>query len=545
MTTFKTLAFAFTLVACGEVANGPTGPGPVGDDDPMTMPDAAVPAAMFSVSVANQKVPILQGASATVTVSVERVAPFAGAVTVNLGGLPAGATASPVTIAAGETTGTITINVAADAPHSLPTDVAAIGVAENASAMSSFTVTVCGKPGALDTSFGDGKVVVGMGIADDYGYALAVQPDGKVIVAGTIAEHGGDFALLRLTRDGALDATFGNGGKVFTDFTGGSDAIYAIAIQADGRIVVAGTSMVSGSSYDFAAARYMTDGSLDTSFSSDGKVTTALGTDIDIARAIAIQPDGKIVIAGETSRGYAATGLDFALVRYNSDGSVDGTWGGGSVVTAMKTGAGRDVITALALQTIDNETRVVAVGGDGDFEIARYRANGALDTTFGVSGKLMGLYGSVTGMAHAAVVTANNGLFVAGHADEDFAIVKLTSAGQVDASFGKIKTPIGSSDDEANALAIDGNYIVAAGWTTETGSSAKNFAIARYDASGHLDNTFGDKGITVTPIASAQKTDFGMAMALQADERVPTVRAVVGGYASASNFDFAIARYWR
>jgi uncharacterized delta-60 repeat protein len=139
----------------------------------------------------------------------------------------------------------------------------------------------------------------------------------------------------------------------------------------------------------------------------------------------------------------------------------------------------------------------------------------------------------------------NDALFVAGHADEDFAIVKLTPAGQVDASFGKIKTPIGSSDDEANALALDGNFIVAAGWTTETGSSAKNFAIARYDATGHLDNAFGDKGITVTPIAAAQKTDYGMAMALQVDDRVPTVRAVVAGYASASNFDFAIARYWR
>ena len=545
MTTFKTLAFAFTLVACGEVANGPTGPGPGGDDDPTTMPDAAVPAAMFSVSVANQKVPILQGKSATVTVSVERVAPFAGPVTVNLDGLPAGATASPVTIGADETTGTITIDVAADAPHSLPTDVLAIGTAEDASAMNSFTVTVCGKPGALDTSFGGGKVLVGMGIGDDYGYALAVQPDGKVIVAGSIAEHGGDFALLRLTRDGALDPTFGNGGKVFTDFAGYSDAINAIALQPDGKIVVAGTSMVSGSSYAFAAARYMPDGALDSSFSSDGKVTTALGTDIDIARAIAIQPDGKIVIAGESNRGYIGTANDFALVRYNTDGSVDSGWGGGSVITPMKSGAGRDVIFGLALQTIDNETRVVAVGGDGDFAIARYRANGALDTTFGIGGKLMGLYGSVIGMAHAAVVTSNNGLFVAGHADEDFAIVKLTQAGQVDSSFGQIKTPIGSSDDEASALAIDGNYLVAAGWTIEAGSSAKNFAIARYDLTGHLDNTFGDKGITVTPMASAQKTDFGMAMALQVDERVPTVRAVVGGYASASNFDFAIARYWR
>jgi uncharacterized delta-60 repeat protein len=542
MTTLKTLAFVLTLVACGDVANGPTGP--VGDDDP-TMPDAAVPA-MFSLSVSNQKVPIMQGTSATVTVTVERVAPFAGAVTVNLGGLPPGATATPVTIAAGETTATMTIDAVADAPHSLPTDVVAIGVAEAASAMTGFTVTICGKPGALDTSFGGGRVLVGMGISDDYGYAVAVQPDGKVLVAGSIAEHQGDFALLRLTRDGAPDPTFGAGGKVFTDFGGFTDTIYAIALQTDGKIVVAGTSVVSGSSFDFAAARYLPDGTLDNTFSGDGKVTTALSTDIDIARAIAIQPDGKIIVAGESNRGYSATGLDFALVRYNSDGSVDNTWGTGSVVTPMKSSTGRDVISGLALQTIDNETRVVAVGGDGDFAIARYRANGALDTTFGTGGKVMGLYGSVMGMAHAAVVTSSNGLFVAGHADHDFAVVKLTQAGQVDPSFGQIKTVVTSTnEDEANALAIDGDYVVVAGWMKEGITSSANFTIVRYDATGHLDTAFGDKGIAVTPIAAATKTDFGMAMALQVDDRVPTVRAVVGGYASTTDFDFAVARYWR
>jgi uncharacterized delta-60 repeat protein len=542
MTTLKTLAFVLTLVACGDVANGPTAP--AGDDDPM-MPDAAVPA-MFTLSVSQQKVPIVQGTSATVTVTVERVAPFAGAVVVNLGGLPAGATASPVTIPAGETTATITIDAGADAPHSLPTEVVAIGAADNASAMTGFTVTVCGKPGALDTSFAGGKVLVDMGISDDYGYAVAVQPDGKVLVAGTIAEHQGDFALLRLTRDGAPDPTFGAGGKVFTDFAGFTDTIYAIAVQDDGKIVVAGTSIVAGSSFDFAAARYLPDGTLDNSFGGDGKVTTALSTDIDIARALAIQPDGKIVVAGESSRGYSSTGLDFALVRYNSDGSLDGTWGTGLVVTPMKAGAGRDVISGLALQTIDHETRVVAVGGDGDFAIARYRANGALDTTFGTGGKVMGLYGSVIGMAHAAAVTASNGLFVAGQADHDFAIVKLTQAGQVDTSFGKIKTAVSSTnEDGANALAIDGNYVVAAGWMKEGMTSSANFTIVRYDATGHLDTAFGDKGIAVTPIAAAAKTDFGMAMALQADDRVPTVRAVIGGYASTSNFDFAVARYWR
>lgn len=543
MTTLKTLSLVLTLVACGEVANGPTGPG--GDDDPTTMPDAAVPA-MFTLSVSQQKVPIVQGTAATVEVTVERVAPFAGPVTVNLGGLPAGATATPVTIPAGETTATITIDAAADAPHSLPTDVLAIGVAESARAMTGFTVTVCGKPGALDTSFGGGKVLVGMGISDDYGYAMAVQPDGKVLIAGSIAEHQGDFALLRLTRDGEVDPTFGTGGKVFTDFAGFTDTINAIALQDDGKIVVAGTSVVQGSSYDFGVARYLPDGTLDNTFSGDGKVTTALSTDIDIARAIAIQPDGKIIVAGESNRGFGGTGLDFALVRYNSDGSVDNTWGNGFVVTSMKTGAGRDVVSGLALQTIDNETRVVAVGGDGDFAIARYRANGALDTTFGSGGKVMGLYGSVTGMAYAAVVTPSNGLFIAGHADHDFAVAKLTPSGQVDATFGKIKTAVTSTnEDEAHALAIDGDYIVAAGWMKEGMTSSANFTIVRYDATGHLDTAFGDKGIAVTPIAEGTKTDFGLGMALQVDDRIPTVRAVVGGYASTSDFDFAVARYWR
>jgi uncharacterized delta-60 repeat protein len=384
-----------------------------------------------------------------------------------------------------------------------------------------------------------------MGASDDYAYAVAVQPDGNVLVAGSRYEHLGDFAILRLTRDGAPDPTFGNGGMVFTDF-GSFDSAYAIAVQADGKIVAAGTTTVQGSSFDFAVARYLPDGTPDTSFSDDGRLTTALGTDIDIARAIAIQPNGRIVVGGYTNRGTSSTGLDFALVRYMGDGSLDPTWGTGVVITPMKANAGTDIVYGLALQQIDSETRVVAVGGDGDFIIARYRENGALDTTFGSGGKIVGLYGSVIGSARAVVAGSSGELYVAGHAQGDFALVKLTQAGQVDSTFGKVTTAISATkSDEANAVALDGNQVIAAGWVSEPDSSAGNFAVTRYAATGHLDTEFGNAGIVITPMATGTKPDVANAMALQIDERVPTVRAIVAGNASNTDNDFAIARYWR
>ena len=177
-----------------------------------------------------------------------------------------------------------------------------------------FTVVVI-TSGSLDTTFGkSGKVTTAIGIIHDYAYALGIQPDGKIVAAGS--SHNGyndDFALVRYNVDGSLDTTFGTGGKVTTAIGSSGDVAYALGIQSDGRIVVAGISW-NGSHTDSALVRYNANGSLDTTFGIGGKVITPVGSRHDYARALGIQSDGEIVTAGYylNQDGYN----NFVLVRY-------------------------------------------------------------------------------------------------------------------------------------------------------------------------------------------------------------------------------------
>jgi uncharacterized delta-60 repeat protein len=175
--------------------------------------------------------------------------------------------------------------------------------------------------GPLDTGFdGDGKVTTAIGGSDDVGYSVIQQADGKLVVAGY--SHNGsdsDVALVRYNADGSLDTGFDGDGKVTTDMGGNNDWAFSVIQQTDGKLVVAGTSY-NGSSYDFALVRYNADGSLDASFDGDGIVTTAIGAANDYAQSVIQQADGKLVVAGYSDNG---GNYDFALVRYNADGSLD------------------------------------------------------------------------------------------------------------------------------------------------------------------------------------------------------------------------------
>jgi len=518
--------------------------------------DAGVNAS-FDFVLSADRLPVLQGTSATLEVTVVRGPGFTEAVALSADVLPTGATLAPVTVGPAETTATLTVSAAATAPHSLPTAVRVVGTAGGASVSKTLTITVTGSPGALDTSFATaGKARVAVGAGEDRAYAIAIQQDGKVVVAGRSSEHGGDFAVVRLDRDGALDTTFGSGGKVAVDVGGGSDTAHAIAVDPDGKILVAGSAgRASGAGQTFGLVRLSPDGTLDPGFGAGGKVTTAFGRDSDgasdTAYALLVEPDGAILVGGDSNQGASATGVDFALARYTREGTLDTTFGaGGKVLTAISSASGRDSIYALTAEEIGGTRFIVAAGGEGDFVAARYDATGALDPTFGLAGKVSGLRGSVIGAARAVKITSAGKILLAGQDNHHFALVQLTADGKVDTAFGtqgKVTTlvdPSNWSEIQDMVLAEDGK-ILAAGWAYEGSGTSGNFALVRYTADGQPDGAFGLGGITLTPFADAGKSDLAMAVALQVDPRVSTVRAVMAGYASGVNDDFAVVRIWQ
>ena len=352
--------------------------------------------------------------------------------------------------------------------------------------------------GSLDTTFGGGgEVLTVICGQDDLASSVAIQTDGKIVVSGASycfsPDFGYNFTVTRYNTDGSLDSTFGSGGKVVTGFGGDGNYGNAVAIQSDGKIVVAGTSNAGGTG-QFAIARYTTGGSLDSTFGSGGKKLTSFGGTNDNVRGAILQPDGKIVAAGASN---ANGGADFALARYNpSDGSLDSTFGsGGKVLTDL--GGADDSVYRLAIQV---DGKIVAGGwsnaaGNYDFALARYNpSDGSLDSTFGSGGKVLtdfsgtGSYDSVGGLAIQAdgkIVAA--GYSNAGDVNGDFALARYNSGGSLDSTFGsggKVLTDFSGSGSADNPVALaiqaDGK-IVAAGYSNAD-NGHYDFALARYQS---------------------------------------------------------------
>ena len=337
---------------------------------------------------------------------------------------------------------------------------------------------------------------------------------------------------------GNLDPTFGIGGRVTTGFSGFVQG-RAMRIQPDGKIVVAGVAGVFPV-IDFALTRYNTDGSLDLTFGSGGKVTTDLGS-IDGASALAIQPNGKIIAAGFTFVGSNST---FALARYNGDGSLDSTFGsGGKVITELGSSS---QIRAVAIQS---DSKIVVAGlffnivGYGYFALARYGSDGVLDPSFGSGGVVTIFFSPRANRIHDMALTSDSKIVVAGVFDggsviQNFALARYKQDGSPDTAFGVGGTQ--STDffgifDEAEAMAIqpDGK-IVAAGYAVRTGINL-DFALARYATDGSLDPSFGSGGKVITDLGA---DDLIFGLALQPDGKIVAV-----GESGMGNTDFAVVRY--
>jgi uncharacterized delta-60 repeat protein len=349
--------------------------------------------------------------------------------------------------------------------------------------------------GFLDTTFSENGIVT-TGIGDNAdGYSVISQPDGKILVSGS---SDGDFALVRYNSDGTLDASFSDDGLLATDL-GNKDFGWSVALQPDGKILVGGYSFNNGwGTYrnDFALVRYNVDGSLDTGFDNDGMVKTFTGMYAQ-AYSINMQSDGKILVAGGTNG-------DFCLVRYNVDGSLDADFSGDGIVTTDA--GGFEEGYCMVLQA-DGKILVAGESND-DFALVRYHTDGSLDTDFSTDGMLVTDFGEDDDPRCMALQTDGKILVVGssiGDDDSDIVLARYNSDGTLDTGFGdhgKIITDLGGYDS-ANGVVVqpDGRVIVA-GSTIRNGNS--DFALVCYTADGSLDMDFGNHAMDKTlPMVSA------------------------------------------
>jgi len=402
-------------------------------------------------------------------------------------------------------------------------------------------------PGDLDVSFdADGVALTPFGSDDAFGSSVAIQGDGKIVLAGSSADSSFvyDVAVVRYNVDGTLDTSFGGDGRITTAIGSGDDFGNAVHVQADGKIVVAVSSLGGSSEFEVGVVRYHPDGSLDTSFNGTGIATTAVGDGAAFAAAIAVQSDGKILLAGYA---LVAGSNNFAVVRFLSDGTLDGGFGsGGKVTTAV--GSGFDFASSLTLQS---DGRIVVAGytfngGDNDFAVVRYQSNGSLDTTFSGDGIVTAAVGPDYDFGNAVSIRADGTILVAGTAadenfENDFAVVAYTSLGVLDSGFGvggKVTMAVGSGDDFANSIALqDDGKLLIGGYALDAGNDV--FALVRLDSDGSIDTSFGASGRVLSAISMDGATAFSVAT--QADGRIVLGGSAIDGGSGASAF--AVARY--
>jgi uncharacterized delta-60 repeat protein len=363
--------------------------------------------------------------------------------------------------------------------------------------------------GDLDPTFGvGGKVIsetVGYPVAD-----IAVQPDGKYIVVGSL---NGDFAVTRFNANGTPDRTFGGNGFVRTNFGGkGGDFANAVAVQPDGKIVVVGRrgeSLRDGS--HFAIARYNPNGTPDSTFDGDGKLTVDFGGG---SSANAVTFSGReILVAGSADTGIVNINDDFAVVKLRHNGSLDSNFGKGRLLGGrsgkMTIDFGSDTqsegATAIAVDT-DGKVVLGGLGGNGlvarsqKFAVARLNHDGTIDSSFGdgISGK-----GKFNNLLHFSEfrdlhVAADRSITAVGGVNGNFLTVRLTSLGRLDKSFGgtgHIITDMGGNDD-AKHIRVNREGIIIAG------VSSGKFAMLRYRLNGQLDTRFGKAGKVVTAVGA-------------------------------------------
>jgi uncharacterized delta-60 repeat protein len=386
--------------------------------------------------------------------------------------------------------------------------------------------------GTLDSSFdGDGRAFIDLAGMGSRANVVSLQTDGKVVLGGFLRETVGgisDFALVRLNTDGSPDNTFDGDGKLTTKFSTTSTNILGLGIQSDGRIVAAGNS-IQGSVRDIAMARYNTDGSLDTTFDGDGKLTTDIGD--DLVGSMRIQPDGKIVVCGQ-SAAPPLTLVAFMSARYNTDGSLDNSYNGnGKVLTQLPDRVGR-----ANAAFIRPDGKIILAGhantfNVSDFAVLRYEANGILDTGFNGDGIAVVEPGNSADLIYSMAVQPDGKIVAAGYSFEalfqTIIIARFLPGGALDTGFGNqgsVTHFVQDLDTYANDVIVqpDGKILVSV-----ASYFPGRYTTLRYNANGTPDNSFGTAGVAT--ISVGLQSDNPAAMALQPDGKI-----VVAGYSNDS-----------
>lgn len=400
--------------------------------------------------------------------------------------------------------------------------------------------------GDLDTTFdGDGRATtdIGGGHSDQI-MGIAIQPNGKIVVVGTARDN---LVVARYNTNGSLDATFSADGKLTTNF-GGIDNAEDVAIQSNGKILVTGTRCLNegwpNGNCDLAVARYLSNGTLDSTFSGDGKLTTAFGSGANGTwSGVAIQPNGKIVVAGYMRNG---ANFDFAVYRYNANGILDATFSGDGRASVGFASGPEDLATDLVLQP-DGKIVVGGVSCDSvepppwqncDFAAIRLNANGSLDNTFSGDGRQVINFGGLD-LSDGISLQADGKIVLAGYKETPtesyFAVARLNTNGTLDTSFrgtGKATTGFGvGSNAHGRDIRVqsDGKILVV-------GSARGNFALARYEINGTLDTAFSADGKAMVNFGF---DDVGWVLALQPSDG----KYVLGGWTdNGTQMDLALAR---
>lgn len=405
------------------------------------------------------------------------------------------------------------------------------------------TSKVDAQPGTLDLTFGgSGYVITKLSNGTDMGYDIAIQNDQKIVVVGTSDGDGRDFSIVRYNTNGTLDSSFGTDGKIITPVVPSyNDIAFAIVIQNDGKIVVAGESS-DGSVYDISIIRYNINGTLDTSFGIGGKVTYDLNNTNDKVRSLALQSDGKIIVTGYA---FANTIPDVGIIRCNTDGSIDSAFGtNGRIITHIGSPTTRTQAESVIVQP-DGKIIIVAnpAIANCDFALLRYNCNGSLDSTYGNNGvAFINIANSYSYYAYDAVLQNDGKIVVSGHisgSQNGYFAARFNTNGSLDILFGTSGVVITNFALAAHGygIALDHNekIIVVGGSTYQAPNSG--FALARYNTNGTLDSAFGENG-TVSTIF--ENGNCSKKAAIQNDNKI-----VVAGYANDRNLGrvFAVARY--